>query len=167
MSLFRETRLPEAEVYELLSNPRRRELLRQLPADEWVSLREVSERIAAAETGTLDVPRAVRETVYVSLYQTHVPRLCELGVMEFDREERRVRLIDRRGVGLYMDRVTRHGVTWGEVFRWTGTIGLTAVVASLAEVPVVNAVDPLLWASGALAAIATASVAQLARSFRR
>ena len=87
--------------------------------------------------------------------------------MEFDREERRVRLIDRRGVGLYMDRVTRHGVTWGEVFRWTGTIGLTAVVASLAEVPVVNAVDPLLWASGALAAIATASVAQLARSFRR
>jgi hypothetical protein len=167
MSLFRETRLPEPEVYDLLSNPRRRELLRRLPADEWIGLRELSEQVAAAERGTEEVPRAVRETVYVSLYQTHVPRLCALGVLEFDPEGRRVRLVDRRGVGLYMDRVTRHGVTWGEVFRWTGTVGLTGVVASLADVPVANAVDPLLWASGALAVIATASVAQLARSIRR
>jgi hypothetical protein len=169
MSLFRETRLPEAEVYELLSNPRRRELLRRLPVDEWVGLHELSAQVAAAETGTTEteVPRAVRETVYVSLYQTHVPRLCDLGVMEFDAEARRVRLLDRRGVGLYMDRVTRHGVTWGEVFRWTGTVGLTGVVASLADVPVASAVDPLLWASAALGVIATASVAQLVRSLRR
>lgn len=169
MSLFRETRLPEGEVYELLSNPRRRELLRRLPVDEWVGLHELSTQVAAAETDTdpENVPRAVRETVYVSLYQTHVPRLCDLGVMEFDAERRRVRLVDRRGVELYMDRVTRHGVTWGEVFRWTGTVGLTGVVASLAGVPLAAALDPLLWASGALAVIATASVAQLARSLRR
>lgn len=167
MPLFRETRLPEAEVYELLSNPRRRELLRQLSADEWVGLRELSEQIAAAEVDATSAPRAVRETVYVSLYQTHVPRLCALGVLEYDPDARRVRLVDRRGVGLYMDRVTRYGVTWGEVFRWTGTVGLTGVVASLAELPIAGAADPLLWASGALAVIATGSIAQLLRSFRR
>lgn len=167
MSFVRKNRLPEGAVYELLSSPRRRELLRQLPSSEWMTLKELSESVAAAEAAVSPAPRDLRSTVYTSLYQTHVPRLQDAGVVEFDPTERRVRVVNARGVDLYMDYVTRYGVTWGELYQWVGVVGLSAVIGSLADLPGLATVDPLLWASGSLAAIAGISIAQLSRPMRR
>lgn len=167
MSFVRKNRLPEGAVYELLSSPRRRELLRQLPQSDWMTLNELSEAVAAAEAAVSPAPRDLRSTVYTSLYQTHVPRLQDAGVVEFDPVERRVRVVNARGVGLYMDHVTRYGVTWGELYQSIGAVGLSAVIGSLAELPGLAAVDPLLWASGSLVAIAGVSIAQLLKPVRR
>jgi hypothetical protein len=66
-----------------------------------------------------------------------------------------------RSVGRYAGAVTRFGVSWAGLYRSLGVVALTLVVAALAGLPVVSAVDPLLWASGALAVFAVATASQL------
>jgi energy-converting hydrogenase Eha subunit H len=65
-----------------------------------------------------------------------------------------------------MDNVTRAGITWGEYYRGLGIAGLFGVVASLADVPVFAAADPLLVATGALALFAVSTGYQLCTARR-
>ena len=151
-------------VYEILANARRRGTIKHLTgaaAGRVVSLRDLSAAIATEETGQSPPPRSCRESVYNSLHQTHLPKLEELGVIEYDRGTRSVRILgSAREVDRYLE-LTPYGSTWGEYYRSLGIGSLVAVVASLAEVPVVAAVDPLLWASGALGLFALSVVYQL------
>jgi hypothetical protein len=163
--MFRSETLPEGEIFEILANRRRRETIRHLSVDadgRARSLKRLSEEIATRETGQSPPPRAVRESVYNSLHQTHLPKLEELGVVTYDREAREVRLRERaRDVNVYMEVITDYGVTWSEVYRTLGVVALTVVVAALAEIPWVGAVDPLLWATGFLILFVVATSYQL------
>jgi DNA-binding transcriptional ArsR family regulator len=163
--MFRAHSLPEAEVYEILANRRRRETIRHLSErvdGARLSLRDLSEAIAVHETGDAPPPRAIRESVYNSLHQTHLPKLEELGVVDYDREERIVTLRERaRDVNIYMGVVTRYGLTWSEIYRTLGVVALTVVVAALAEVPVVGSVAPLAWTTAFLLAFVVATSYQL------
>ncbi len=85
-------------VFDILSSPRRRYMLYYLHrAGDPVSIQELSARIAAWEN---DVPvdeltSQQQKRVYVSLYQTHIPKLEEAGIAEYDQEEGTVRLTSR------------------------------------------------------------------------
>lgn len=164
MQLRRNT-LQESEIYDILANRRRRETIQQLSDGAYptaVGLRELSEAIAASEAGRSPAPRALRESVYSSLHQTHLPKLEELGVVCYDRETAEVSLLPRaRDVNVYMSVATPYGITWDEYYRALATVALTLVVGSLAGLPVVSAVDPLLWASGSLLVLAGSVTAQL------
>jgi len=88
MSDTNQTTLGQDEAYELLSNARRRFVISYLRSqDGRVPLNELSQSLAAWEN---DIP--VDETgdqikrIYVSLYQTHLPKLEEAGLIEYDRE---------------------------------------------------------------------------------
>ena len=78
------------DVFEVLGNVRRRRILRYItdPAtDEIVSLRELASHIAALEN---DIPEdqlgsQQRKRVYISLYQHHLPRMNDAGVLEFEK----------------------------------------------------------------------------------
>lgn len=163
--MFRRNSLSEGEIYEVLANRRRRETLRNLSDARDggpISLQELSERIAAQETGESPPPRTTRESVYNSLHQTHLPKLEELGVVVYDRDAREVGLHDRaRDVNRYMEVRTDRGFTWSEIYRTIGVAGLTVVVAALADVSPVDWIDPLLWASGFLLAFVVATSYQL------
>ena len=125
-------------------------------------LRTLSEEIAARETGESPPPRATRESVYNSLHQTHLPRLDDLGIVRYDREARTVSLAKRaRHVNAHMEIRTEHGPTWSEIYRTLGVVGLTTVVAAEAAVPIVGAVEPLVWATLFLCTLLLATVAQL------
>jgi len=72
-------------VFDILSNTRRRMVLYYLreygaPA----SVQEIAERIAALENEIPpeELSRQQRKRVYVSLYQTHLPKLNEAGIIE-------------------------------------------------------------------------------------
>lgn len=163
--MFKSRSLPESVVYEILANPRRRETIQHLTdtaAGKAVSLRDLATAIAAEETGQSPPPRACRESVYNSLHQTHLPKLDELGIVEYDRTARAIRVRDSaREIDRYMELMTPYGHTWGEYYRTLGIVSLLAVVASLAGVPLLDAVDPLLWASSFLVAFALSAAYQL------
>jgi hypothetical protein len=104
--------LEEGEIHDVLRNERRRLALDRLRESDSrsMSLGRLSEAVASLETGEAPAPGAKRQSVYVSLHQTHLPKLEDLGVVDYDAETKQVRLTDRMAeVELYMGSLPRDG----------------------------------------------------------
>jgi hypothetical protein len=84
--------LDRTQIYDVLSNERRSMVLDLLSAEEPRDLGSLAELIAAEETGEDPPPRKKRTSVYVTLHQTHLPKLAELDVVEYDDREKVVSL---------------------------------------------------------------------------
>lgn len=155
--------LPAEQVYTILANERRRQALEQLGiVGGIVTVHELSELVAGHETGQSPPPKRSRESVYTSLVQTHLPKLEELGVVEYDRETQTIELSKHaRDVSLYTEIVASVGITWSELYRTLGVVSLTVLLAALLDVTLVSAVDPILWTSLFLALFAFVSAYQL------
>ena len=78
--------LAAVDIHDVLSNERRRMVLSILHEEDTRSTtaRDLSERIAEMETGQSPPPRNIRQSAYVSLHQTHLPKLDELEVLAAD-----------------------------------------------------------------------------------
>jgi hypothetical protein len=155
--------MTECQIHQLLANERRRAVIERLDASPGtVTVRELSTWVAATETGESPPPARARDSVYTSLHQTHLPKLDQMGVVEYDRDRSLVHLRPAaRQVDRHMDVVNGLGVTWGGYYRSLGVFGLLMVIASLAEVAVFGWIDPLLWASATLAVFAVSVAIQL------
>jgi hypothetical protein len=71
----------------LLSQRRRRRIVRLLDAEgEPVHHGELATEIATLETKGSEAPSAVYETVYTSLYQTHLPALDEANIVDWNQD---------------------------------------------------------------------------------
>lgn len=83
------------EIFEVLSNQRRRRLIYLLyDTSEPMHLGDLARQIATAEEGA-PVNEEQYKRLYISLYQTHIPKLEEYGIVEYDPESKQVRLTDR------------------------------------------------------------------------
>jgi DNA-binding transcriptional ArsR family regulator len=155
--------LPAEQVYSILANERRRRALEQIKGvGGTVTVHELSELVAGRETGESPPPKRCRESVYTSLVQTHLPKLEELGVVEYDRGTQTIELSRHaRDVSLYTEIVATGGVTWSELYRALGVVSLTVLLAALLGAPLVSAADPILLTSLALGLFAAASAYQL------
>ena len=164
-SISKRNRLPESVVYTVLSNTRRRCALEELRGrSEAVTLRELSERLASRESGETPAPRKLRESVYGSLHQTHLPTLDRHGLVEYDALRKEVRPQPRtRDLGPYLEVRGPRGVTWVGIFQWLGIVGLFLLVGALADLPLVAHLPPLAVGSAFLAAFAGASAYRLWR----
>lgn len=151
--------LPESDVYTILSNRRRRNTLAELERErDELTVRELSERIASIESGEDPAPRNLRESVYVSLHQTHLPTLDEHGIVDYDRDRKVVRPRERaREIRPYLNIRTGYGITWLGIYQWLGILGLFLMVAALVSMPVLGAVPPLLIGSTFLGCFAITS----------
>lgn len=75
-------------AFRIVSSARRRHLVRALEETdaEAIDVSELAALVAATEYGletdALDADQ--RKRVYVSLYQTHLPRMADLGLIEYD-----------------------------------------------------------------------------------
>lgn len=81
--------LTKDAIYSMLSNRRRRLVLNYLRrTEEEVSVRDLSEEVAALENGidANEVTYKQRKRVYTSLHQTHLPKLDDVGVVVYDRD---------------------------------------------------------------------------------
>ncbi|MFO7926669.1 MAG: DUF7344 domain-containing protein [Halobacteriota archaeon] len=137
--------LDEAMIHDVLRNDRRRlviETLREGEGTEAVS--DLADIVATRESGD-DPPRKnKRQSVYVSLHQTHLPKLDTLDIVEYDPDRGRVRLLNRvEEVEVYMEVVPEYGLSWGEFYFGWGLLGLLTVIAVWIGVPGVSTVDPL------------------------
>jgi hypothetical protein len=93
------TDLDPDTAFSLLSNRRRRLVVCYLAErDEPVPLSEIAKSVAA-RLNDCD-PDAIEESeyrsVYVALYQSHVPPLAEAGIVEYDDDERTARIAHNR-----------------------------------------------------------------------
>jgi hypothetical protein len=81
------------QLFEILKNQRRRHVLRYLgEADGSVTLGELAEQIAARETGkdVSQISSQERKRVYVGLYQCHLPKMDDVGAIEYNKPRGRV-----------------------------------------------------------------------------
>ncbi len=135
--------LDEGTIHDVLSNDRRRltiESLREKGGTATVSDLAVS--IAAVESGTNPPPTKKRQSVYVSLHQTHLPKLDSLDIVSYDSDDREVELLDRvEEVEIYMEVVPQYGLSWGEFYFGWGLLGLLSVAGVRIGVPMLSEID--------------------------
>ncbi|WP_440010547.1 DUF7344 domain-containing protein [Halomicrococcus sp. SG-WS-1] len=80
--------LSQDDVFHLLQTPRRRYVLQYLKDKEGpVEMRDVAEQVAAWENDTTVTALSSdeRQRVYIPLYQSHLPKLDEEGVVNYDQ----------------------------------------------------------------------------------
>lgn len=144
--------LARNEVHHVLSNERRRLVIELLgEAEEPLTAREVSERVAAAESGEDPPPRNTRHAVYVSLKQNHFPVLEEDGIVRFDGDDEAVELgRNAAEVSQYMadDQADDPEDRWPAFHLAASVVGITCVALAVLGVPVVAVLAP--WHYGAL-----------------
>ncbi|WP_248516635.1 DUF7344 domain-containing protein [Salinarchaeum laminariae] len=157
-------------IFDLLSNPRRRFVLHYLKrVEEPVQLTELAAQIAAKEN---DVPvdeltSQQRKRAYVSLYQTHVPKLEEVGVVTYDSETGNVALTAKADD--IDEQLDRNGtdVPWQWLYLGVALAGLVGVLLA----PLAGGGNAIqfrigLFVLGAIAVIALANYVYARRSKR-
>ena len=145
MSVTHEGALEAAEIHDVLRNDRRRLAINVLQdaEDGSMSVRDLSEAVATLETGEDPPPRNKRQSVYVSLHQTPLPKLDNLGIVEYDGDAKLVTLRERvREVEVYMEVVPKYGLSWGEYYLSLAVLGMLTTVASEFGVPMLATAGP-------------------------
>lgn len=127
-------------VFEVLSNERRRHVLHYLKSrGERVTVRELSEQVAAWENGiaSREVTPTERKRVYTALHQTHLPKMASVGVIDYDRDRGTLALTDAvEAFDIYLEIVPRSELSWGEFYLSLGTVATALVtVAALGFYP--------------------------------
>ncbi|MFD1600091.1 DUF7344 domain-containing protein [Halobellus rarus] len=141
--------LTKDEVFEVLSSSRRRRILYHLHRRGGVAdLRTLARDTAVDETGE-PVEDDVVKRFYISLYQTHVPKLEEVGIVEYDSDDKSVSLTDRVEE---IARVLNHDV--GPDRQWAYYYGGLALLGALLAIgQIAGALPPgtsLLFAGAVL-----------------
>lgn len=132
-----DTSLSQDVVFELLSSPRRRYILYHLRQSEQpVELTTLAEQVAAweNETDVENITEQERKRVYVSLYQTHVPRLDEAGVIEYDKDSGMVSLASQaREIDNYLDS-TEDAISWQWAYLLLALVSAAALGLTVAGI---------------------------------
>ena len=155
--------LQPADIHDVLRNDRRRlvlERLRETGTEQ--SVRDLAEHIASLESGESPPPRNVRQSVYVSLHQTHLPKLDELGIVTYDSNVKEVSLAGNADeVAVYMEIVPKYAISWAEFYFGLGLLGILTLVGRAIGVPLLATLDPLLLGGAFLALVTAAATYQL------
>lgn len=155
--------LSETDIHHVLRNRRRRLVLDFLreSSNETLSARELSERIAAIESNDSPAPRNVRQSVYVSLHQTHLPKLDSLGIVEYDEPAKTVSLSDQAGqLSMYFETVSKYGLSWSEYYGTVSLLGVLLVLSSESGVPIFSEISGSYWAAAIFLLIAASAAYQ-------
>jgi len=126
-------RLTPEKAFETLKNERRRRVLRYLDDNESeATLGGLAEHIAGIEN---DKPARMvtsneRKAVYVALYQCHLPKMDDMGVVTYDRRSGRVEPgPNAPDVTTHLDNRSGRSVTRPPVYLSAGSVGAVAVMS--------------------------------------
>lgn len=154
------------EIFEVLSSSRRRLILYHLHRrGGHAELRDLARDTAEAESddpegggddpeagGDGDIDSSVVKRFYISLYQTHIPKLEEVGLVRYDSDTKTVSLTEKVED---VERVLNSGSKNGR--RWPVYYGVLALLGTaLAVVQLLSAAPPVtsLLFAGALLSLA-------------
>ncbi|WP_255167699.1 DUF7344 domain-containing protein [Natrononativus amylolyticus] len=121
------------DVFHLLQTKRRRDVLRYLrEAETAVGMRELAEQVAAWEqdTSVAALSSSERQRVYISLYQSHLPKLEDAGVIEYRKNRGIVERTPRAAqLDPFLEEPTSAGMAPER--RWARRYAAVAVVSGL------------------------------------
>ncbi|WP_136590117.1 DUF7344 domain-containing protein [Salinigranum halophilum] len=155
-----EPELARDTLFELLKNQRRRDALQYLKDnDGWATLSDMAEHIAAKEN---DLPleginSKQRKRVYIGLYQCHLPKMADAGVVDYDKNRGTIELRDLAAqlypyleVDSAADAASSDGTGDGMAEAARSSAALAgigvAALAGVAGVPGFALLSPTLWA---------------------
>ncbi len=157
------TSLEQTEIHDVLRNDRRRLVLNRLRQQDGTNtVRELSEYIAGIESNQTPPPRNIRQSVYVSLHQTHLPKLDSIGIVSYDSNAKTVTLAQHADeVTVYLEVVPKYGLSWGEYYLGLGLLGFLVLVAGWIGVPVVQNIGSTALGSTFFLLIVVSAVFQI------
>ena len=84
-------------IFDILKNERRRQALHYLREEPTTTLSDLSEHVAALENDKpiRELTSSERKRVYVGLYQCHLPKMADAGVLDYDRSRGSIELCDQ------------------------------------------------------------------------
>lgn len=130
-----QSRLPREDVFEVLSNARRRCIVHYLKKHEGrrVELRELVDYVAAWENDTTieDLDSQRRKSVYAAIRQTHLPKMEDAGVIDYEHLRGEIELTDAaRDIQLYLECVPDDDIPWSEHYLSLSAVGAALVVVT-------------------------------------
>jgi len=144
-------------VFTTLSNPRRRYVLQYLSEVEGqTTLRELSEQVAAWENDKTveEIDRKERRRVYTALQQTHLKKMHEAGIVDYDRDRGDVALTGHaEDLRIYMEILEGNEIPWSEYYLALASVcGAIVTAAWLGVFP--TAIPDLAYAGVVVALFA-------------
>lgn len=139
--------LSRSEVFELLSNDRRRGVLHFVKrADhERISLDSLVDAIAHWEADGETPSSSIRASVYSSLVQTHLPRLEDAGVLKYHADSGVIEPTERsEELQLYLEYSPEGHIPWAEYYLALGAISAALVAVVWANVPPFDGVPAIV-----------------------
>ncbi|PAU82848.1 transcriptional regulator [Halorubrum salipaludis] len=139
--------LPEQEIFELLANRRRRFTIHALKrAGEAMDVAELSTRITAWETGT--DPDTItyddRRNVHTVLTRTHLPKLDEHDVVEYDAEAKVVEPTPAlEDLDVYIEVLRGREIPWSMYYLGLSGVAAALLLAVAVGVPGLALLEPL------------------------
>ena len=126
-----EQSIPREDVFDVLSNARRRCIVHYLKrhGGRRVELRELVDYVAAWEEDTTvdGLDSTKRKSVYAAIRQTHLPMMEQTGLIEYEHLRGEIELTSSvREVQLYLEHPPQDNIPWSEHY-----LGLSMVALSL------------------------------------
>jgi len=164
-----EAGLARTDIYDVLSNERRTMVLELLAAGDPQDLGDLAEEIAARETGERPPPRNKRTSVYVTLHQTHLPKLANLSIVEYDDREKVVSLGSRASTVLAQQEggsteSAAPGARWSELSLAVAASGLGLAGGSAIGLPGLASLSAGAYAVATLAVLVALLAFHVARN---
>ncbi len=159
----REVDLAEDEVFSLLANRRRRFVLHALrhrgsPAEiGWLA-----ERVAAWENGVTveELAANERKSAYTALQQTHLPKMDDVGVVEFDERGGTVRATEAaEELDVYLEVVQGDEIPWYGYYLGLAALGASLLLALWVDAVPFSLLPDLAWIAFLVAALLASALA--------
>jgi hypothetical protein len=129
VNVLEQPQLSKSDIFGVLQNDRRRRVLEILRTQGSQSIRSLSEEIARQESETDDPKSTVRKSIYVSLLQTHIPKMESLEIINYDREHDTVELLPAaHNFDIYMETVKKGDIPWSQFYIGLSTLAILGSV---------------------------------------
>lgn len=158
--------LTRDEIYEILSNRRRRYALHYLRqrGSECVALSALAAQIAAWEhddvLGETETTPTERKHVYTALQQFHLPKMVEMGIVAYDHPEGTVTLTAAgSGLDVYLDVVRGSDVPWSLYYVGFSTVSVALVAGVATALYPIRLLPDLAWLVFLVAVLCISSLA--------
>ena len=142
--------LSKSDIFDLLRNQRRRFVVYYLQdhGDDSVELGTLATQIAVWENTVPagEVSADQRKRVYTALQQTHLPRMDDAGIIEFDSSRGTIRATDSlTDLTIYLEVVPGNEFAWYEYYLALGAVCTALMVAVWANIDPFTALPPSAW----------------------